>query len=261
MEKLLLGPAAALAALAPAAAQAGVTFIDAYVAVTSSAEAGGFHQSNHYRDDAFGSFPTLGLFAQQSAGASSGAAFADSHSTASAQFIDPANGAFSFDPRNARAISSADDASAYAFVSGVAEYRFRIGTASDFVLDYSTSGETDVSGAAAAALGYYDLILEGPTNVSEQLFADGADILTFGLAAGEYRLMITQGSVAALPFVEASGTGTASLYQYGVFDFSIASAAAPVPEPATWLTMIVGFAWIGGAMRLARPKRAPALGC
>lgn len=45
---------------------------------------------------------------------------------------------------------------------------------------------------------------------------------------------------------------TGTTYGNAAFAGTLAFAEAPVPEPATWATMIVGFAAIGGAMRRAR---------
>jgi hypothetical protein len=48
---------------------------------------------------------------------------------------------------------------------------------------------------------------------------------------------------------------TGTTYGQGAFAGTLAFAQAPVPEPATWAMMIVGFGAIGGALRRARRRR------
>jgi len=54
------------------------------------------------------------------------------------------------------------------------------------------------------------------------------------------------------PFTKAHISSSASSFVYD--DLSFSATASPVPEPATWAFMIIGFGAVGASMRSARRK-------
>lgn len=48
------------------------------------------------------------------------------------------------------------------------------------------------------------------------------------------------------------GTFALTSISTGLFSLSISEAAAAVPEPATWVSMMIGFGFVGGAVRYRR---------
>lgn len=252
MRKALLNVSIAAVAVIAGPAEAAVTFLDARVATTSSAQANSTSQVDTAQDEAFGSF-RAGLVADTNASASDGAAFATADSMVGASFIDAAQGGFLFDPRSANVGSADDNSFAAAFFGGEASYSFRIDTASLLTLDYVTFGGSESTGAGLASLGYFDLLIAGPSQYSSQIFANTNGTTAFGLTAGDYTFSVFEGSFSALGTAFASGAGTANISRGGAFNFSIADAAA-VPEPSTWAMLIVGFGAVGFAMRRSRQR-------
>ncbi len=71
-----------------------------------------------------------------------------------------------------------------------------------------------------------------------------------GVLTGDYAAIpLTSGSYYLLPQFAVEPSGFA-------YSFTVASVAAPVPEPAAWLLLILGFGACGAALRRARSDAA-----
>ena len=62
---------------------------------------------------------------------------------------------------------------------------------------------------------------------------------------------VASGSSATLNFTNLTGAGNE-----GIFLDAVSLNAVAVPEPSVWLTLLLGFGALGGAMRAARRKQA-----
>lgn len=104
-----------------------------------------------------------------------------------------------------------------------------------------------INGAAADAAYQFKLgqrSSDGATAFLPGVILDGdndfSGVLTYDLAPGAYTIGLA--------------TGTATDPSFAI-NFRTPVGTAAVPEPATWMTMILGFAAVGGALRRRAPKR------
>lgn len=123
---------------------------------------------------------------------------------------------------------------------------------------------------------YYDIYWQNHTNLNPHLVAyrdsfDPSDpslnyLGDYGLtpAGGfdaSFQVVVSAGHSLLLHFVQR-GHALPSAFTYRVEAFSDANRnenfgdLAPVPEPATWALMIVGFGAVGAAARIGRARRA-----
>jgi hypothetical protein len=63
-------------------------------------------------------------------------------------------------------------------------------------------------------------------------------------------------ALAALVTVGSAGGANAAIDAYMCFD--LPGCASPTPEPSTWAMMLIGFAWLGIAMRRRQKAAAKA---
>lgn len=85
----------------------------------------------------------------------------------------------------------------------------------------------------------------------------------FNTANGQEVVDITTDAAAGLQTIALNRSGLLSVSlggsgfpQIDNVSFTVASATAPVPEPATWAMMIVGFGAVGATLRRRRPAVA-----
>ena len=106
----------------------------------------------------------------------------------------------------------------------------------------SVTGTVNGSAIVAPTGSYGNYFTTGPS------FLDGTGT-TFSTAAGNTVTFFNQSS-NGIYRVNTFSPGSSS------FVSASSSAVAPVPEPASWALLIMGFAVLGGALRTRRPRLA-----
>lgn len=139
-----------------------------------------------------------------------------------------------------------------AAASGFGFYDFAVDTASTMAINYAAI----VSNASAdtyAQLFIYSLDSRGlPAAFLRQGGITGQGVLDYDLAAGTYRVMLRSAAVGELP-ANLRGTDSSGVtFGLSLALDSPAAPTSPVPEPATWAMMLVGFGAIGTARRRAQ---------
>lgn len=267
----LLGLAAALSAAAPATAtvvipgmagrdtvRIGISTGANATSIASGAEARPFVSdsfSDERRSAVIGNFSATGSAA---AADQSAAGFAQSsaRTTATIDFIDAAAATLTF-RGGSSATSGAVDGSAFAGGGQYFDYYFSVTADSTFDLSYAFSART--LGCCGNRIELRDFTA-GRQPIGHTIAGtDTSGTLTAALTAGSfYGLSVGKGEYAGVDAASVRGVGSRTFDFDDVIRFSITdpNATAPVPEPATWATMILGLAAIGSA---ARRRRLPAM--
>ena len=271
MTKIALALAAAVSVCVPNAVRAAVLFDFAGIESYSYAEFNGVPASDYELEEWDSTFPSQTTAAAVQfpsflilAGPLGGIVLAEgaqATSTVSASFLNAAQGTFSFDG-SATAAARLAGAGGTANKTGSTVYRFQTDELVNLNLGYSTFGGGSAFGNAGTSLGSFLVTISGLTPGSSApgpvtILPNLSGTYEFDLAPGRYDLIIAESEARASAstgrgiFGAAVDAG-ATVSQGGTFDFMIRS---PVPEPATWAMMTVGFGAIGAAMRQRRRRR------
>jgi hypothetical protein len=96
----------------------------------------------------------------------------------------------------------------------------------------------------------------GALGVSDPEFAlMSLGLPTFDTDTGVLSALAFNGYEAPLPLSDVDDTGVIGTVDVP-FSNRLANYSGPVPEPATWAMMLLGFAGLGGMLRRARPRLA-----
>lgn len=113
------------------------------------------------------------------------------------------------------------------------------------------NGDPSFSISFASAITAFSMDFAGVSTPSDvRLFAyNGATIvgLASGLSGGQFTLNLAAPSITRVAVAPGSFNDWV-----GVDNISFTGAVAGVPEPAAWLTMLLGFAGLGAALRARR---------
>ncbi len=135
------------------------------------------------------------------------------------------------------------------------------------------SVQTFGTGETSAFGGFLGIPLEPSVFRQSGIFIDGDLFPSFAafpeltpisnsLVASDLALRYSSGSDFFYGYARLNGNGTLDFAFESQPNTGITAGApivgplaAPVPEPGTWAMLLVGFAFVGGAMRLSRQKR------
>lgn len=262
---LALGVALAMSSQASATVTFGSLTTDASASAEADPTGSGTSTSFATGDDpeSTTSLP-IGGFVSASLALSSATAFtpsiasqaeASDTETVLANFADASSGSVEFQgSTTAKVLTPGAGAFAGNTFEDFFAYTFTVDAESAVAVSYNLTNDS-VLGTQLSP-GYTIQVYDGAFNsyLSDPSLQNVTGLVTSDkLAPGTYTVEIDNGGDN--DFSSASTVGLSGSSNVGEFDFAI----SPVPEPATWMTMLLGFGAAGGMMRRSRRAKAAAV--